>query len=57
MKKTLPFFHHKVQKTQLLNSKDQYSAGSFAVRPFPPTHPFVQISKSLSTEGETAGKV
>uniref|UniRef100_A0A8C3UA39 Tumor necrosis factor receptor superfamily member 6 n=1 Tax=Catharus ustulatus TaxID=91951 RepID=A0A8C3UA39_CATUS len=26
-----------------LNSKDQYSAGSFAVRPFPPTHPFVHI--------------
>lgn len=50
---TLPFSHHKVQRTQLLNSKDQYSAGSFAVRPFPRTHPFVQILQSLSTEGET----
>lgn len=37
-KNPLPFFHHKVQRTQLLNSKDQYSAGSFAVRPFPLTH-------------------
>lgn len=53
MKKTLPFLHHKVQETQFLNSKDQYSAGSFAVRPFPPTHPFVHISQSLSTEGDT----
>lgn len=50
---TLPFFHHKVQRTQHLNSKDQHRTGKFSGSHFPRTHPFVQISQSLSTERET----